>query len=103
MALANELAATTVTCTRSDLPFIEISAAGVDKGSTLAAYCGSLGIAAANVVAFGDMPNDIPMLTWAGRGVAVANADPLVLASADMVTLANNADGVASMLTTLLA
>jgi hydroxymethylpyrimidine pyrophosphatase-like HAD family hydrolase len=41
------------------------------------------------------MPNDIPMLTWAGRGIAVANAHPDVLAIADEVTASNDDDGVA--------
>jgi len=50
------------------------------------------------VVAFGDMPNDVPMLTWAGRSYAVANAHPEVLAAVDRVTAANNEDGVALVL-----
>ncbi|WP_434742171.1 HAD family hydrolase [Micromonospora sp. SH-82] len=77
---------------------IEISAAGVTKAAGLAWFCERLGIGAADVVAFGDMPNDVPMLTWAGRGVAVANAHPAVLAVADEVTSANSEDGVAAYL-----
>ena len=46
---------------------MEISAAGVTKAAGLAWYCDQLGVAAADVLAFGDMPNDVPMLTWAGR------------------------------------
>ena len=53
------------------------------------------GITAAEVVAFGDMPNDIPMLSWAGLGVAVANAHEEAKAVADEVTLSNDDDGVA--------
>jgi len=56
------------------------------------------GISAEEVVAFGDMPNDLPMLTWAGLGVAVANAHPSVLAAADEVTASNDDDGVAQVL-----
>lgn len=82
---------------------VEISAAGVTKAAGLAWYCEQLGIAAADVLAFGDMPNDVPMLTWAGRGVAVANAHPAVLEIADEVTGANDEDGVASYLASLLA
>jgi len=77
---------------------VEISAAGVTKAAGLDWYCDRLGVAAADVVAFGDMPNDVPMLTWAGRGVAVANAHHAVLAVADEVTSANSEDGVAAYL-----
>ncbi|MEU6072669.1 HAD family hydrolase [Micromonospora sp. NPDC047074] len=77
---------------------VEISAAGVTKAAGLAWYCARLGIDARDVVAFGDMPNDVPMLTWAGRGVAVANAHPAVLEIADEVTTANSVDGVAAYL-----
>ncbi|MEU5908000.1 HAD family hydrolase [Micromonospora sp. NPDC047527] len=77
---------------------VEISAAGVTKAAGLDWYCDRLGVAAADVVAFGDMPNDVPMLTWAGRGVAVANAHRAVLAVADEVTAANSEDGVAAYL-----
>ncbi|MER7333406.1 MULTISPECIES: HAD family hydrolase [unclassified Micromonospora] len=77
---------------------VEISAAGVTKAAGLAWYCARLGIDAREVLAFGDMPNDVPMLTWAGRGVAVANAHRAVLAVADEVASANSADGVAAYL-----
>ncbi|GGM29992.1 haloacid dehalogenase [Micromonospora sonchi] len=77
---------------------VEISAAGVTKAAGLAWYCRRIGIAATDVLAFGDMPNDVPMLTWAGRAVAVANAHPAVLAVADEVTSANSTDGVAAYL-----
>lgn len=77
---------------------VEISAAGVTKAAGLAWYCARLGIEARDVLAFGDMPNDVPMLTWAGRGVAVANAHPAVLEIADEVTSANSTDGVATYL-----
>lgn len=80
---------------------VEISAAGVTKAAGLAWYCARLGIDAADVIAFGDMPNDVPMLTWAGRGVAVANAHPAVLEIADEVTGSNDDDGVASCLSAL--
>jgi hypothetical protein len=50
------------------------------------------------VVAFGDMPNDLDMLSWAGHGVAVANAHRDVLAVVDEVTASNDEDGVALVL-----
>jgi Cof subfamily protein (haloacid dehalogenase superfamily) len=77
---------------------LEISAAGVSKASALADYAAEHGIAAAEVIAFGDMPNDLPMLAWAGHSVAVANAHPEVLEAADEVTASNDDDGVARVL-----
>jgi Cof subfamily protein (haloacid dehalogenase superfamily) len=76
----------------------EISAAGVTKAAGLAWFCERHGIAPPEVLAFGDMPNDVPMLTWAGRAVAVANAHPAVREIADDVTLSNDDDGVAAYL-----
>jgi hydroxymethylpyrimidine pyrophosphatase-like HAD family hydrolase len=84
--------------TYSGSDFLEITLGGVHKGEVLAAFCAQLGIAAHSVVAFGDMPNDLPMLQWAGLGVAVANAHPLVLQAADVITLSNEEDGVAHIL-----
>ncbi|MDQ1715431.1 MAG: hypothetical protein QOC60_1376, partial [Frankiaceae bacterium] len=60
--------------------------------------CASFGVEAADVVAFGDVPNDLAMLRWAGHGVAVANAHPDVLAAADEITFDNDTDGVAAVL-----
>ncbi|MEH0936842.1 HAD family hydrolase [Micromonospora psammae] len=77
---------------------VEISAAGVTKAAGLAWYATRLGVDERDVLAFGDMPNDVPMLTWAGRSVAVANAHPAVLEIADEVTAANSEDGVAAYL-----
>jgi hydroxymethylpyrimidine pyrophosphatase-like HAD family hydrolase len=74
---------------------MEISAAGVTKGGALAALCERLGVAAEDVVAFGDMPNDLAMLTWAGSSYAVANGHESVLAAANHVAPANDEDGVA--------
>jgi HAD superfamily hydrolase (TIGR01484 family) len=74
---------------------MEISAAGVTKGGALSALCERLGVAAEEVVAFGDMPNDLAMLTWAGTSYAVANGHESVLAAADHVAPRNSEDGVA--------
>jgi Cof subfamily protein (haloacid dehalogenase superfamily) len=82
----------------SSSALVEISAAGVTKAAGLAWLCAREGIAAADVLAFGDMPNDVPMLTWAGHSVAMANAHPAVRAVADEVTLSNDEDGVAKYL-----
>lgn len=77
---------------------IEISAGGVTKASGLAEVCARLDVDAEQVVAFGDMPNDVPMLRWAGHGVAMANGHVDVLAVADEVTAPNHEDGVAQVL-----
>ena len=60
-------------------PLVEIAAAGVSKAVTLAALCDRLGIAAADVAAFGDMPNDLEMLRWAGMPHVMAESHRDVL------------------------
>ena len=80
----------------------EISAVGVTKAAALAEWSGELGIIADEVWAFGDMPNDLPMLTCAGRSFAVANAHDEVLAAATDHAPANDEDGVAQVLERLL-
>jgi Cof subfamily protein (haloacid dehalogenase superfamily) len=86
------------TATISGDVLVEIAAAGVTKAYALSALCDEIGIDTTEVLAFGDMPNDIPMLKWAGYGVAVENAHPDVAAVADEVTAANDHDGVAVVL-----
>jgi hydroxymethylpyrimidine pyrophosphatase-like HAD family hydrolase len=77
---------------------VELAPSGVTKGSGLAEVAARLDVPAADVIAFGDMPNDVPMLRWAGHGVAMANAHPDVLAAADEITAGNGEDGVAQVL-----
>jgi hydroxymethylpyrimidine pyrophosphatase-like HAD family hydrolase len=77
---------------------VEISAPGVTKASTLAMLCAELGIASEHVAAFGDMPNDLAMLAWAGASYAMANAHPSVLELADRRAPSNEDDGVAAVL-----
>jgi Cof subfamily protein (haloacid dehalogenase superfamily) len=81
---------------------MEISASGVSKAVALSRLADELGVTADEVVAFGDLPNDLPMLGWAGHAVAVANAHPDVLAAADDVTASNDDDGVARVIERLL-
>lgn len=82
---------------------LEISGPGVTKASALARLADQLGTGRGGTVAFGDMPNDIPMLAWAGHAVAVANAHPEVRSVADEVTATNDDDGVAVVVERLLA
>ena len=77
---------------------VEMSGLGVTKASTLERICVERGIAAAEVVAFGDMPNDLPMLAWAGTSYAMRNAHPSVKALAGEVAPSNDEDGVAVVL-----
>ncbi len=90
-----------VTTWSSSFALVEISAAGVTKASTLAALAAEMGIEARDVVAFGDMPNDLPMLEWAGTAYAMANAHPSVVELADHVAPHHAEDGVAVVLTEL--
>jgi Cof subfamily protein (haloacid dehalogenase superfamily) len=88
-----------VTTTWSSLgALVEMSAAGVTKASTLELLCAEHGIRADEVVAFGDMPNDLAMLEWAGTSYAMANAHPRVLEAAARVAPSNEQDGVAAVL-----
>lgn len=77
---------------------LEILPRGISKASGLREVAEPLGIAESQVVAFGDMPNDVPMLLQAGLGVAMGNAHPEAVAAADEVTAPNSADGVAQVL-----
>jgi Cof subfamily protein (haloacid dehalogenase superfamily) len=82
---------------------LELSARGVSKATTLAHLARQWGIDRHEVVAFGDMPNDVAMLQWAGIGYAVAGAHPEVLDAVDHVTESVLEDGVAKVIEALLA
>lgn len=75
--------------------WMDIAASGVNKASGLAYVCGELGVDAADVLAIGDGRNDVEMLQWAGRGVAMGNGLPEAIAAADAVTASCAGDGVA--------
>lgn len=81
---------------------LEVSALGVSKASTLAELAAERGIRADQVVAFGDMPNDVPMLRWAGRGYAMADGHREALAAADGTAPPCAEDGVAQVIERLL-
>ncbi|SES46440.1 HAD family hydrolase [Actinokineospora terrae] len=96
---ARELLGDSVDVTYStNLGLLEVSAPGVTKAKGLAEVAELTGVPRASVIAFGDMPNDIEMLRWAGHGVAMANAHDDVKAAADEVTAPNSEDGVAQVL-----
>jgi Cof subfamily protein (haloacid dehalogenase superfamily) len=104
LALGRETAGGRAQFTRSSpSALLEISGPGVSKAGTLAHCCAERGIAPQEVVAFGDMPNDLEMLAWAGTSYAMANAHPDVLAGTVRRTVSNEEDGVAVVIERLLA
>ena len=82
----------------TDDGLIEVAGPGVNKGTALARLAATWGVDPAAVVAFGDMPNDLEMLAWAGRGVAMENGHADVVAIADEIADHHTADGVAKVL-----
>jgi Cof subfamily protein (haloacid dehalogenase superfamily) len=103
LTLARTAAGKLASFTRSSpTALLEVSGLGVSKASTLALCCAQRGISADEVVAFGDMPNDVEMLTWAGTSYAMGNAHPDVIAAASGRTVANNEDGVAVVIEQIL-
>jgi hydroxymethylpyrimidine pyrophosphatase-like HAD family hydrolase len=83
-------------------PEIECTAAAATKGSALAAWCAERGIGHDEVVAFGDMPNDVSMLAWAGRSFAMGVAHPEAVEAATDRTGAAAEDGVAQAIEAIL-
>ncbi|WP_214406083.1 HAD family hydrolase [Pseudonocardia lacus] len=77
---------------------VEMSPPGVTKATGLAEVAARAGVEAADVVAFGDMPNDLEMLRWVGHGVAMGNAHPALREVADEITATNGEDGLALVL-----
>lgn len=77
---------------------VEVAAAGISKRSALEWIAEQIGVEASQAIAFGDMPNDTEMLSWAGHGVAMGNAEESLKGIADEVTLTNDEDGVAAVL-----
>jgi Cof subfamily protein (haloacid dehalogenase superfamily) len=101
---AQEIVGHVVTTTWSSTgAMVEISAFGVTKAATLAMLAEEHGFGPDDAVAFGDMPNDLPMLEWAGTSYAMAGAHPSVLELAEHVAPGNDEDGVAQVLERLFA
>jgi HAD superfamily hydrolase (TIGR01484 family) len=103
LSRARELVGDAAEVTTSGYGLLEISPAGVTKATGLAMLAEQLGIGVEEVAVVGDMPNDLPMLAWAGRSFAVANAHPSVLAAADQIVSANTEDGVAEVIDLVLS
>jgi len=84
--------------TKSTDEYLEFMPATANKGAALALIADHFGVAQESVLAFGDSYNDIPMLRWAGTGLAVGNAKPEVLVAADRIIGRYDEDGVAQAL-----
>ncbi|MEG3629852.1 HAD family hydrolase [Streptomyces poriticola] len=91
-----------VTVTMAGAGIVELLPLGLSKATGLSLAARRLGLKAADTIAFGDMPNDIPMFAWASHGVAMANAHAELRAVADEVTSSNDEDGIAVVLERLL-
>jgi len=75
--------------------FIEINDKGISKGDSLDALCKKLGLTKDNVMALGDGLNDLSMIEFAGMGVAVDNANPVLKEAANFISKSNDEDGFA--------
>jgi hydroxymethylpyrimidine pyrophosphatase-like HAD family hydrolase len=92
-----------LTVTWSTGKTVEVLAPGVSKGAALARLARWLGVSLADVLAIGDAQNDLSMLGVARWAVAVRNASPALLASADLIVASNDEEGVAQLLERLAA
>ena len=88
--------------TTSGASFVEVTGDGVDKAFGVQQVCAAAGIGAHEVLAFGDHHNDVSMLRWAGRGIAMGNAHEVVRTAVEETTLGHLDDGVAVVLEALL-
>lgn len=84
-------------------PLAEITAKGIDKREALEWLCARMGVAREEVLAIGDGPNDLPMLLWAGRGVAMGNAHASLLDAIPERTHSHQEDGFAAVIESLLS
>ncbi|HLL33068.1 HAD family hydrolase [Streptomyces sp.] len=96
--VARAVVGSLATVTMSGPGTVELQPCGITKATGLALAAEHLGLRPEDTLAFGDMPNDIPMFDWAAHGVAMANAHPELKAVADEVTLSNEDDGIAAVL-----
>ncbi|WP_327354907.1 HAD family hydrolase [Streptomyces sp. NBC_01304] len=102
-SVVRQVAGDLVGVTMAGAGIVELLPLGLSKATGLSLAARRLGVKAAQTIAFGDMPNDIPMFGWAAHGVAMANAHDELKAVADEVTASNEEDGIAVVLERLLA
>ncbi|WP_157930410.1 HAD family hydrolase [Glycomyces xiaoerkulensis] len=89
-------------CHWGEFGMLDFNAPGANKASGLETWCAERGFGPDRVVAFGDMPNDVPMLAWAGRSYAMEGAHPEAIAAATGLAASNEDDGVARIVEELL-
>lgn len=82
----------------ADTPLVEMGQRGLTKARTLERYAAKQGISGREVMAFGDMLNDLEMLTWAGRGYAMADGHPTVIRAVGRTAPPFSEDGVAQVI-----
>jgi Cof subfamily protein (haloacid dehalogenase superfamily) len=99
---SREAAGGLVTVAMAGEGIVELLPLGLSKATGLSLAARRLGLRAADTIAFGDMPNDVPMFAWASHGVAMANAHEELKAVAAEVTSSNEEDGIAVVLERLL-
>jgi hydroxymethylpyrimidine pyrophosphatase-like HAD family hydrolase len=87
----------------SNAGYLEVTARGVSKAAALRTYCARARISAGEVVAFGDGPNDVDLLTRAGTAVVPSSGSLPALAVADQVARSNDKDGIAAALEEILS
>lgn len=91
-----------VTHSATGVSLLEMAHMDIHKAHTLADYASRLGIKPAEIMAFGDMPNDIEMLQFVGHGYAMASGHRETLAATSLVAPPFNEDGVAQVIEGLL-
>ncbi|WP_037574430.1 HAD family hydrolase [Phaeacidiphilus oryzae] len=96
--VARQVAGSLVGVTMAGEGIVELLPLGLSKATGLSLAARRLGVTRERTIAFGDMPNDVPMFGWAGYGVAMSNAHPELKAVADEITLSHDEDGVAAVL-----
>ncbi|MBB3473771.1 Cof-type HAD-IIB family hydrolase [Sphingomonas sp. BK345] len=90
------------TVAQSQVYYLDVTAKGANKGDGIAALSCALGIALEDTAAIGDQANDLPMLRRAGLPIAMGNAPEAVRQAARQVTRANDQDGVAHAIETIV-
>lgn len=90
------------TIAQSQAYYLDVTALSANKGDGVAALAGAIGIDLADTAVVGDQANDLPMLARAGVPIAMGNAPDRVKAAAQHITRANDEDGVAYAIETII-
>jgi Cof subfamily protein (haloacid dehalogenase superfamily) len=99
---ARQAVADTASIARSQSYYLDVTPAGVNKGTFVDDLIGRLGLSPSEVVTIGDMENDVAMFRKSGFSIAMGNAAPNVRQCADAATLTNDEDGFADAVERLI-